>query len=300
MEGFKRYGGIALMASTAMTYLLARYGLKAAVTGGRLWLFLLTIILPFFVMYGGFRGMVINLFLIMALLFFFEGLHHSRLMAPMILGLILAVTLVVPFAGRLPLTIQRSLTFLPLNNLDAQAVSDAEGSSEWRLKIWREVWPQVPQYLLLGKGYNLTADDYSRMGQNVFNSDAAAAFDPSSVGLAVSMDYHNGPLSVLMPFGIWGALSFLWFTLAGGYVLYRNYRHGDPDLLIINRFLLIWWVVHLLGFLFIFGNYPSDIGYFGGVFGLSVALNNGLARPAAQPVFHPLIRPQPVLAPETL
>ena len=39
-------------------------------------------------------------------------------------------------------------------------------------------------------------------------------------GAAMAGDYHNGPLSVLIPFGIWGLAAFVWLLVAGARFLY--------------------------------------------------------------------------------
>ena len=39
-------------------------------------------------------------------------------------------------------------------------------------------------------------------------------------GAMLAGDYHNGPLSILMPFGMFGAIAFLWLLGAGLKVLY--------------------------------------------------------------------------------
>jgi hypothetical protein len=169
--------------------------------------------------------------------------------------------------------------------------------------MWRDVWPKVPQYLLLGKGYLLTREDYEYMGGGAFAG--LGSLDQSEVGLAISGDYHNGPLSTLMPFGIWGAISFLWVSLAGLYILYQNYCYGDEDLKNYNRFMLVFALNSLFGYLFIFGAYSDTIGAVGKAVGISVALNWGLCKRKAEsasapsgirplPRTHPRPRPLPV------
>jgi len=290
---FKRFAGLAGLASAILTFMLARYGLRGMIASGRLWRVGLLAILCFVSLAGGFRSSAINLIATLGLLFLFEGLHRTRLLPVVLMGLVSLCVLLVPFAGKLPYSIQRSLVFLPLSNLDPQAVLDAQGSTEWRLNMWSYLWPQVPDHLLLGKGFGLTKDDYMVMGAGNTLAAGAEHFDASSAGLAVSSDYHNGPLSTLIPFGIWGAIAFLWLVLAGLRLLYRNYKYGDPDLKLINRFLLIAWIIHWFNYLFIFGAFQMDIITFATQFGFSVALNGGMRGPAAEPAFAPRIKPVP-------
>jgi len=64
----------------------------------------------------------------------------------------------IPFVGHLPLSVQRTLSFLPLP-VDPVAQASADLSTEWRLQMWKNVLPQIPQYLWLGKGYSISAAD---------------------------------------------------------------------------------------------------------------------------------------------
>jgi len=97
------------------------------------------------------------------------------------------------------------------------------------------------------------------------------------------MDYHNGPLSVLMPFGIWGMLSYVWLALATLFTLYRNYRYGDDDLKTVNAFLFALAINSVFGFFFLFGSYAYDVGGLVKLAGFSVAFNWGVRRAPPQP-----------------
>ena len=77
--------------------------------------------------------------------------------------------------------------------------------------MWKALLPQVPPHLLLGKGYAISMEDFEMMGRDV----AFRSVDASQQGLALAGDYHNGPLSVVIPFGIWGVIAFLWFASPG-------------------------------------------------------------------------------------
>ena len=173
---------------------------------------------------------------------------------------------------------------------------DTEGSTEWRLKIWRALLPQIPQYLLLGKGYSFSEADWEYMGGGAFGggqANAAAQLDSSQQALALSSDFHSGPLSTLIGFGIWGAIGMIWLVSATLWLLYRNYRYGDPELHTINAFLLANCITAVIIFLFIFGAFQNDIGTFAKLAGLSVALNWGVCRPQAKPATMQRIKPLP-------
>ncbi len=295
--GIARYGSVAASAIALFFFLLARHGLRGIFTFKRPYRAPLLFLLLGLSLLGGYRGLIITNFMILFMLFFFEGLHRTRVLLVAILAVILAGSLLVPFARLLPPTLQRSLAFLPLP-LSAQARLEAEGSTEWRLQIWRDLWPKVPGYLLLGKGYLLQAEDFQYFGQGGLVNSAAATMDQSNTSFGVTGDYHSGPLSILIPFGLWGGLAFLWVTLAGLRVLYRNFRYGDPELRTINAFLLAWYIQRCLTFFFVFGGFEADIFLFMRTVGFSLALNGGICRPQprateAQPFPRP---PQPLPA----
>jgi hypothetical protein len=291
----KRFGGLSVSATAIMFFLLARYGLRGILSGAhpfRTLLFALSLILS---LVGGFRSILIGNIILLITLFFIEGLHRTRWMVVMMVFTLMFGCLVVPFSRQLPMTFQRAMSFLPLD-VDPEARANAEASTEWRLRIWRAVWPQVPSYLLLGKGYRLTSLDFESMGVNsAFGG--AAAVDASQEGLAISNDFHSGPLSTLICFGLWGAVGMLAIMLAGLRIVYRNFKYGDPELRNVNAMLLASHVHHVLYYFFIFGAFESDVAGFAQTVGFSVALNWGVCGPKSEPAvmqrIKPLAEPQP-------
>jgi hypothetical protein len=213
---------------------------------------------------------------------------------------LLSAGIVVPFARQLPESIQRSLSFLPLN-IDPMVKADAEHSTEWRLAIWGAILPKVPEYLLLGKGYSLSTMDYESLGpDSPFRASAQA--NASLEGLAISNDFHSGPLSTVVCFGIWGCISILAIMFAALYIVYHNYRYGDPLLGAVNTLFLAMVMEHIIHFFFIFGAYDNDVGWFARFAGLSVAFNWGVcqakAKTAPAPVANPKVSPKPAGAPQ--
>jgi hypothetical protein len=89
---------------------------------------------------------------------------------------------------------------------------------------------------------------------------------------------------VVLPFGIWGVIVFLWFMAASLRVMYCNFRYGDPSLRTINTFL---WVdlLYLFGsFVFLGGAFADGMMRFIGPLGLSIAINGGVCHPSATTV----------------
>ncbi len=106
----------------------------------------------------------------------------------------------------------------------------------------------------------------------------------SSAEVAIlAPDYHNGPLSLLIPFGLWGLLAFGWFLIASGRVLYRNYKFGEESLRHINVFLLAVFLTRVIFFFAVFGAIGSDVASFLGLIGLSVSINGAAKKVGEEP-----------------
>jgi hypothetical protein len=288
-----RLGGVSASASVLANFMLAKYGLRGILRGDRPVRFLLFFALLILTLIGGFRIVLIFYIQSLFVLFFMEGLHRTRVLPVAMLGLALMVALLIPFAHNLPFSYQRSLSFLPLIKLDPMVTVDADGSKKWREDMWADTWPKVPEYLLLGKGYALSKEDFLMMGDGVFANGVQTTMDRSMTALAISGDYHNGPLSTLMPFGIWGAISFIWICAATFFVLYRNYKFGDADLLTVNRYLLVIFCIGFLGFFITFGAYVNAVCDFVKFAGFSIALNQGVCARKAQAAVFQRIKTQP-------
>ena len=100
----------------------------------------------------------------------------------------------------------------------------------------------------------------------------------------VSGNYHNGFLTLIIPFGLAGFLAFVWFCVAAFRLLVRNYRHGDPALKKLNTFLLTYFVGRLFFYSVFYGQFDLDLMVFTGVVGLSIAINRGAREGAVKPV----------------
>jgi len=276
--GVTRLGGVGFAALAFVFWLGARYGLRGIFLSGKLWRPVLFIMGSLMIFLGGFRIAIITYLGIFGSLFFLERLHRTRALLIFVMIGILGISLIIPFSSRLPFTFQRTLAFLPLN-ISAEARQSAEDSTKWRIEMWEALLPQISQHLLLGEGYAISMEDVQMLGRDV----AFRPIDASQQGLALAHDYHNGPISVVLPFGIWGVIALLWFVSAGFPVMYRNFRYGDPALRTINTFMWVHYLYLCFSFLIIGESLVTDMMMFTGDLGLSIALNGGVCRPPPQP-----------------
>jgi O-antigen ligase len=272
---FSRLAGLMGAGQAAFLFLLMKYGARGILDWTKPWRLATLMFFVTLSLLGGFRSSVVLYFLLFMAQFCSEGLIRSRLLPMVLVAGVLGFTALLPFVDKLPLSVQRSLSILPLP-VSAVARADAQGSTEWRLQMWRILAPEVPKHFWRGKGFTASATDYY-LAQESIRRGLSRDYE----FMILSGDYHNGPLSILIPFGIWGLLAFLAFAIAALRLLYSNHRYGDPALQRINTFLFSFFIAKLTFFLVVFGAIHLDIAQFVGIVGLSVSLNGGVSRPKA-------------------
>ena len=276
-EAITRLTDLAEIGKGILCYVLARNGVRGLLDLRRPWrlgIFLAALMAS---LLSGFRSSLILFIGTFAVMFCLERLYRTRYMALLIGAMILGTAVLIPNVTKLPPSVQRALSFIPIINVDPVAKEDAKGSTTWRVEMWKQLLPDVPKYLIKGRGYSLNPDDLFLVSQ------AARMGHASAYEFAmVTGDYHSGPLSVIIPLGIWGVIAFLWFLGASLYTLYRNYRYGDPYLYRINVLLLAYFIVQTFLFFVIFGSLFSDLLVFAGLVGMSVSLNGGVAKPKSE------------------
>lgn len=262
--------------TAAFSFLLARYGIRGIFDFAcpwRLAFFCITFGAAFF---AGFRSAIIVLVLIFACQFYLEGLFRTHYL-PIVLGLaICGMAPVLFFSKSMPYSVQRAISFLPVT-VDSEVLADAKDSSGWRFEMWGILIKEIPKYLVIGKGYAIDPNELAVVSMAKQTGVQIAPFEAQ----IASGDYHSGPLSVIIPFGIFGVIGFLWVLIGGYRVLSRNYRYGDPRLRRINTTLLAYYIAYGFSFFFIFGAFNSQMPIFLGACGLSVSLNGGVRRKKA-------------------
>ncbi len=266
-----RLEGLAWAMVAFYCFMLVRYGIRGIFDIRRPWRLAFFFLAIGASLFGGFRGRLVIMAMLFGLQFYFEGLFKRRLGYVLLTICMLTFCSVLPFANKLPLSVQRSLSFLPVN-VDPVARQDADETIQWRLDMWRIVWPEVPNYLWIGKGYTYSPTDYFLMEEAERRGMAKNYETALIVG-----NYHNGPLTILVLFGIPGMVGFIWFAVAALRVLWRNYKYGDPAMLRANTFLLTFFITQLAFFTLFYGQFAEDLFIFTGVVGLSIALN-GVAK----------------------
>jgi hypothetical protein len=280
----KRLGGFGPAAIGVMSFCFMRWGLTGILQikkPYRIGIVLVSIALG---LASGFRSSLAVVIVVGVVYFFVEKVYRTRY--ALFLGGLLGAFFVflALFADRLPLAAQRAVSFLPVK-VNAQAEMDAKGTIEWRLEMWGMLSREVPKYFWVGKGYEIDPTDVY-----LFTESNRRGFLTSYDIFVQTGDYHNGPLSLMIPFGIFGVLAFGWFIWASFRVLWKAFKFGDPAFHNVNQFLFCWFTGRFIYFLAFFGSFESDLWIFTSCVGLSLAVNGGVCRPYEAPRLKPIQR----------
>lgn len=267
---FRRLSGLGFAMVGPFCLMLISYGIRGLLDWRRPWRSAAFVGIIAISLLGGFRSIIALYALMFLFQFWFEGLWRTRYAIALGAVVLLVAIPAATFSRQLPLTVQRSISFLPLN-IDPQARSDAETSSEWRFQMWRLLWSQVPQYLWLGKGYALDPMDLY-LAQESYRRGFIQNYETAMV----AGEFHSGPLSLLIGFGLPGTMAFFAFLLAGWRVVRRNHQHGPPELRAINTFIHAYFLCRIAFFFGVYGDLALDLAHFTGLVGVSVALNGGV------------------------
>jgi hypothetical protein len=267
-----RFSGLGPAATGLLCFILARWGIRRTFQWNKPWRLLLLAAVVAGGLFSGFRSQIAFLGLLFAVEFMVEGLWKTSFLPVMALLGILCLTPMLLFTNKMPYPVQRSLSFLPVN-VDSNVRAEAAGSSEWRYEMWRTVWPEVPKYLMLGKGYSVDPTDLY-LTEQAAHMGMLKSYEIS----ILSGEYHSGLLSLLMPLGLPGVAAFLWVLWTGIKVLYRNYRYGDARLRQMNAVLLSYFLAQIFQYFFVYGVFYGQLFAFMGILGVSVSLNGGVCR----------------------
>lgn len=277
MGGIKRYSGFSNACTAISMFCLLRWGIKGTLQPNKPWRLGLLVFGFCLGMLSGFRSAILIPVVVMIAQFFTEGLHKTKYALGLTGVIATSVTFLAVFSESLPLAAQRAISFLPVR-VDPVAAMDASNSLEWRVSIWKLVIKDVPGHLWFGRGYAIDPVDIYLAEESV-----KRGFQTDYELSAKSGDYHSGPLSVLVPFGLIGTLALVLFVIAAMRTLYRNFKYGDADLKNINTFLLSYFIGEVVYFIFFFGGIEVDLWVFASTVGISLAVNGGPKRAAKKP-----------------
>ena len=276
-ELMTRLVGVSYASLAVCNVLLLRYGVRGLLDLRHTWRILLFVGAAGATLLGGFRSHLLMIVMLFSIQFCIERLYRTRALLVLIVCTLIGSIALVPFVSKLPLSIQRTLSIVPFLKVDPTAKVLARATIEWRVEMWRLLLREIPQYLVLGKGFAINPTDLFLAEESM-----RRGFVESYYSSVITGDYHNGFLSLIIPLGIFGVISFgcmLWF---GGRTLYRNWKFGDPSHQNINTFLLSFFVMKVICYFVVYGSFYNDLAAFLGIIGFSVAVNGVVVQKAVE------------------
>ncbi|MFO7534540.1 MAG: hypothetical protein R6X19_02465 [Kiritimatiellia bacterium] len=179
----------------------------------------------------------------------------SRLVNGYTALLTLTLSVLVMVSSQLPVMYQRSLSWLPFVDVSANAQIDAAVTSQWRIMVWKRAFEELPQYLLIGKGFAFSRDEMFSYVNWTMN-------DYSYV-LSVH-NYHNGLVHILVDLGLPGILFALGFVAV---VYKKHYRllsanWNSPMLCHFHRVMLAGFAAQVVVYLVVGGNVMTMLTLF--------------------------------------
>ncbi|RYD84831.1 MAG: hypothetical protein EOP84_04390 [Verrucomicrobiaceae bacterium] len=175
------------------------------------------------VVFSGHRSALLAVMIIFAIASYYRGRIRDAMHLGMAGGVMLFVLVLAQ--GRiieLPFAIQRTLSWMP-GEWNHQAVADAQGSTEWRLEMWK-IALKDSGYIndkLLGDGFGFTKWDLAVINQSEVARRLGLGnqLDYQESAMRVG-NYHSGPITTLKFVGVVG--SILYYALIFGIAVYAH------------------------------------------------------------------------------
>jgi hypothetical protein len=223
--------------------------------------FLLLGLCFYLILSTGFR----NILLWAVFAFLVSSYFQSGFVGSLKIALLGSIVVAVVILGhdtlyKLPFSIQRSLSFVPGVKWDSSAVQDAEGSIDWRIEIWKDVFfsDRYIRDRTFGDGFGFTRYEYE-YAQAIRSQRVRSTADTRTIA-AMTGDYHSGPLTTLKTAGYLGGTLFLLTMFAASYFAATVIRRarGGP-FYAVALFVGIPIVFEPAFYIFIFGKFENAL-----------------------------------------
>lgn len=234
---------------------------------------------------SGFRSGLATVGLTLLLGILYRNGFVGLLLASCGAGAALASLAVVNLLHPLPPNIQRSLTFLP-GTWEERYKADAEGSTEWRVEIWREVLltDRWIRNKWLGDGLGFSASELAiqqNLNESKNNAMGISGFDAHRESILANGDYHSGPVSTIRVIGYVGLAFFLLAQIRLAVHAHRQIKRSrGTEWLPLALFVGIPLIATPLFFVFIFGDFRRGAVLYLISVGMVRLLENNLPLPA--------------------
>ena len=258
--------GFLLGIGTALSlYVVCRVNPVKLIEPVNIWWLVLYVCGVIMVLLSGFRNGIIEIFLMTTIAAMIKE-RWDGFSKIMVFTMVLALCgVVASFTTlKLPYTFQRALCFLP-GNWDAEALSDAKGSSEWRYEIWRLALT-TDRYIhskVFGDGFGFSREEYERCLYAMLNGTRAYEGEGSNQeAFLIDGDFHSGPVTAIRFVGVVGlALLLPLFYMSITYAIRLIKRAERSPYQFCVLFFALPAIYMPLLFLFVFGDYRTGFVY---------------------------------------
>lgn len=201
---------------------------------------------------------------------------------------ILAITALILVQGslvQLPMTVQRTLSWLPGDWSD-EAVRDAQGSTTWRYEMVSWAWNdnRIIKDKIWGQGFGISIDDMNIIASAMLAGQQGGMFIGGSdrENFMLTGSFHNGPVSAIRYVGVVGFALFYPLLCYMALMAWRlcGQAHGT-NAFPFTLFVCIPVIYEPFNYIFVFGGYDGSISqtlYWAGLLNMT---SNYLAKTAA-------------------
>ncbi len=224
--------------------------------------FLLTIFGAIAILFSGFRSFLVAYLMINFISAYFLYKKRGQILIFGLPILIFSFTILSLFKYNLPFAIQRAISFIPGLKVDGIAMENALDTTIWRINIWKRALSDFSNHAIIGRGLSWDTSSWTNLiGREIYGSPEF---------FYVNHNYHSGPITAFVDYGIVGAL--LWLTIQFIIIRFLN-TSFKPALKIASNSMIcsfyiygcifIYW--HIFHFWFIYGSTASmqrSVSYF--------------------------------------
>ncbi len=205
--------------------------------------------------FGGFRTRLIRVAMLTLMASVQYSRHRPRTITRWAGLAIVGYMLLIVFVRILPDPVQRAVSFVPMVQVEENIARKAEGSTTWRLDLWKNYCiPAVPKYLLVGRGISRDIMEFAWLRSEWYESDEFF-FHMGA--------YHSGIFDLLLNWGLIGLISFTGFFYCIARDAWRVIKKypGQREALTFKYFSFMTIVIsfELFNFFALFGSMPTSL-----------------------------------------
>jgi len=245
--------------------------------------------------YSGYRNTVAYVgFLILAGIAY-RGGTAAMCMSFLLGGIVLIALAIINMNYPLPRNIQRSLSPLP-GTWQTEYVEDAEGSTEWRVEMWKAAlftddWIDNK---IIGDGLGFTRAELERMMNfdNMGNWKGTSGLSLQQESMLIQGSYHSGPVECVRVVGYVGLVLIMGLLIRLAILTHKQImRTKNTEWFPVTLFFGLPIIIYPFFFFFVFGTFKEAVAFIFLQSGILELIRNNLPLPHYVPSKGKIYRP---------